>query len=84
MTNEELFEQEEKCIKSIRTVRKAVFMRIFVTGLLIWAVIVGQMDFWVVGLMALVLLINIVGTLPLINEWKKQKSLLKELIAQEE
>ena len=84
MTNEELFEQEEKCLKSIRTVRKAVFMRILVTGLLIWAVIVGQMDLWVVGLMAFVLLINVVGALPLVKEWKKQKQLLKELIAQEE
>ena len=84
MNREELFEQEEKCLKAIRTVRKAVFMRIFVTGLLIWAVIVGQMELWVMGLMAFVLLINLVGALPLIQEWKKQKRLLKELIAQEE
>ena len=83
MTNDELFELEEKCIKSIRTVRKAVFMRIFVTGLLIWAVVVGNMDLWVMGLMAFVMIINIIGALPLVSEWKKQRKLLQELIAQE-
>lgn len=83
MTNDELFELEEKCLKSIRTVRKAVFMRVFVTALLIWAVVVGNMNLWVVGLMALVMMINVVGTLPLVAEWKKQKKHLRDLIEQE-
>ena len=83
MNNDELFELEEKCIKSIRTVRKAVFMRIFVTGLLIWAVVVGNMDLWVVGLISFVMIIKIIGSLPLVAEWKKQKKRLQELIAQE-
>lgn len=84
MNREELFEREERCQKAIRTVRKAVFMRIFVTGLLIWAAFRSHLEIWVVGLLMLVMVMNLTGLLPLIAEWKKQRSLLQELIAQEE
>jgi hypothetical protein len=84
MNQDELFEQEEKCLKAIRTVRKAVLMRIVVTGMLIWAVVVNPAQLWTSGLLVLVMILNLVGSLPLVTEWKKQKQLLKELIAQEE
>ena len=84
MDKEELFEREEKCQKAIRTISRAIFMRAVVTAVLIWAVFTGNMELWAVGLMALVLLINVFGTLPLIAEWKKQRTLLKELIELEE
>ena len=84
MNNEELFEKEENCLKAISTVRKAVIMRIVVTALLIWAVAVNPAQLWTSGLLILVLIMNLVGSLPLVAEWKKQRQLLKDLIAQEE
>lgn len=84
MNKDELFEREETCQKAIRTMTRAIFMRAVVTAVLIWAVIAGNMELWVMGLMALVLLINITGTLPLLAEWKKQRRTLKDLIAMEE
>ena len=84
MTNDELFEKEENCLKAIATVRKAVLMRILVTVLLIWAVVVNPGQLWTSGLLVLVMIVNLVGSLPLIAEWKKQRQLLKDLIAQEE
>ena len=84
MTNDELFEKEENCLKAIATVRKAVLMRLLVTVLLIWAVVVNPGQLWTSGLLVLVLMVNLVGSLPLIAEWKKQRKLYKDLIAQEE
>lgn len=84
MTNDELFEKEENCLKAIATVRKAVLMRVLVTVLLIWAVIANPGQLWTSGLLVLVMIVNLVGSLPLIVEWKKQRQLYKELIAQED
>ena len=84
MDREELFQREEDCQKALRTMSRAIFMRLVVSIVLIWAVFVGEMELWVVGLMALVLVINMTGTLPLVAEWRKQRRLLKELIAMEE
>ena len=84
MDKEELFDREEKCQKAIRTVRKAVFMRLLVTALLLWIAFGSHMDLWAVGLIVLVLLINLTGMLPLIAEWKKQRRILNELIEMEE
>ena len=84
MDQEELFEREEKCLKAIRTVRKAVFMRLFVTVLLLWAAFGQHMELWATGLLLAVTVMNIFGTLPLAQEWKKQKKLMASLIAMEE
>ena len=84
MDREELFEREEKCQKAIKTVRKAVFMRLLVTALLLWAAFGEHMQPWATGLLLVVTLMNVVGALPLISEWKKQKAILKDLIALEE
>jgi len=84
MDKEELFEREEKCLKAIRTVRKAVFMRLFVTALLLWTAVSSCVQLWAVGLLLLVMVLNLAGALPLITEWKKQKKLLNELIDMEE
>lgn len=84
MDREELFQREEDCQKAIRTMNRAIFMRAVVSAALVWAVVVGNMELWVIGLMVLVMFINAAGTLPLIAEWKKQRQLLKDLIAQEE
>lgn len=84
MTNDELFEKEETCLKAIATVRKAVLMRLLVTVLLIWAVAVNPAQLWTSGLLILVMIVNLVGSLPLIAEWKKQRKRYRDLIAQEE
>ena len=81
---EDSFEREERCRKAIKTVGKAIFMRLFVTAILIWAVLQANMELWVIGLMAFVLIINLTGLLPLISELKKRRKELKAIIAEEE
>ena len=80
----DLYEQEENCIKSIKTLRRAVLMRIVVALLMVWAVAMepGQPIVW--GLMVFVLMVDVLGALPLLQEWKRQKRKLADLIAQEE
>lgn len=81
---EDSFEREERCRKAIKTVRKAIFMRLLVTAILIRAVLQAHMELWVIGLMAFVLIINLTGLLPLISELKKRRKELKAIIAEEE
>lgn len=81
---EDLYEQEEKCQKAIRTVSKAMFMRLVVAALMIFIVITNPAQVWSWGLSAFVLLVNTLGTVPLWQEYRKQKKYLKDLIAQEE
>lgn len=83
-TEDVLMEQEDKCRKARKTVRKAILMRLFVTALLIWVVFQTAMEPWIIGLMAFVLLINLSGLLPLGAELKKQNRLLKEIMDQYE
>ena len=81
---DELMEQEDKCRRSLKTVGKAVFMRLFVTGLLIWVLVQSAMDLWIIGLIALVLLINLTGLLPLVSELRKRRAELKSIMDQYE
>lgn len=83
-SEDELMEREEKCRKSIKTVGKAVFMRVFVTALLIWALLQTELQLWVMGLMAFVLVINLSGMFPLFTELKKQRRELKAIMDQYE
>ena len=78
------WQREERCRKTIKTVSKAIFMRLFVTALLIWAVFQTSRELWIVGLMAFVLIINLTGILPLAAEWKKQRKILKDIIAEDD
>lgn len=81
---DELMEQEEKCRKALRTVGKAIAMRLFVTGILVWILFQTGTELWIVGLMVLVLLINLSGLLPLGTELKKRFQELKSIIDQYE
>lgn len=83
-SEDDLLAREEQCRKALKTVGKAIFMRLFVTAILVWAVVGTRMDAWVIGLMALVLLINLTGLLPLAGEWKKQRLTLKDILSQYE
>lgn len=78
------YDREEQCRKAIRTVGRAVFMRLLVTALLLFILVGTGLQGWVIGLMVFVLIINLAGMLPLVQELKKQRSLLKEILAEEE
>ena len=77
------FEREERCRKAIRTVSKAILMRLFVTVILVWALLQTGPELWVIGLIAFVLVINLSGLLPLGTELKKQRKELKEILTEE-
>ena len=80
MTSEpDIYDREDQCRKAIRTVGKAVFMRLLVTALLIFVLIGNGMQGWVI-----VLIINLTGMLPLVQELRKQRKLLKEILDEEE
>lgn len=78
------YDREEQCRKTIRTVGRAAFMRLLVTALLLFILVGTGLQGWVIGLMVFVLIINLAGMLPLVQELKKQRSLLKEILAEEE
>ena len=80
----DLLEREERCQKAMKTVTKAIFMRMAVTGLLVWVIFSRIREFWVAGLMLLVLLINVTGSLSLIAELKKRRMEWKSLLEEEE
>lgn len=80
----DLLEREEQCRKALKTVTKAIFMRLFVSAILVWAALQAGKELWIIGMMALVLVINLVGILPLWSEWKKQRRILKDIIAEYE
>ena len=85
MTQEpDIYDREDQCRKAIRTVGKAVFMRLLVTALLIFVLIGNGMQGWVIGLIVFVLIINLTGMLPLVHELRKQRKLLKEILDEEE
>ncbi len=79
----DLAEREERCQKTIKTVTKAIVMRLFICALLIWATFQTAMELWVIGLMLLVLIINLTGILPLAAELKKRRQEWKELLKEE-
>ena len=80
----DLPEREERCQKAMRTVGKALFMRAVICALLIFIVISSIRQLWVAGLILLVLMINVTGTLPLIAELKKRRAEWKQLLSEEE
>ena len=80
----DLLEREERCQKAMKTITKAIFMRMAVTGLLVWVIFSRIRELWVAGLMLLVLLINVTGSLPLIAELKKRRMEWKSLLEEEE
>ena len=80
----DLLEREERCQKAMKTVTKAIFMRMAVTGLLVWVIFSRIRELWVAGLMLLVLLINVTGSLPLFAELKKRRIEWKNLLEEEE
>lgn len=79
-SEEELMDREERCKKALKTVGKAIFMRLFVTAVLIWVVFQTNMEVWVVGLIVFVMIINLSGLLPLSLEMKKKYGEFKQIL----
>ena len=80
----DILDREERCQKAIRTITKAIVMRLFICGLLIWVVFRTNLALWTIGLMIFVMAINIGGILPLASELKKRRQEWKTLLEEEE
>ena len=80
----DILQREEDCRKVLKTVVKAMVMRVLVLGILVWVALRNGMAVWVIGILALVGIINLTGILPLWTEWKKQRRTLKSIIAEAE
>ena len=76
---DDFYQKDADITKALKTVRKAVFMRAFVTALLLWVMLLSRQQLWVVGMIAFVLVINIAGAVPLVKEWRNQKQKLDDL-----
>ena len=83
--NEErdLSEREDRCQKALRTVTKAIVMRLIICGILIWVILSSGLELWVSGLLVLVMLINLTGILPLVGELKKRRKEWRSLLEEE-
>ena len=77
------YDREERCRKTIRTLRKAIVMRVAAGVLLAVAVIRANAAPVALGLTGLAVLLILSGMIPLAREWKKQRLLLKESLAQQ-
>ena len=75
------YDREERCRKAIRTLLKAIVMRIAAGVLLAVAVVRAGAAPVALGPTAFALLIILSGMIPLVKELKKQFALLKELLA---
>ena len=77
------YDREERCRKTIRTLLKAILMRVAAGVLLAVAVVRANAAPVALGLTGLALLLILSGLLPLIGELKKQRGILKECLAQQ-
>lgn len=77
------FDREERCRKTIRTLRKAIVMRIAAGILLAVAVVRTNAVPIALALTAFALLLILSGLFPLVRELKKQRSILKECLEQQ-
>ena len=76
---DELMELEENCRKNLRTIYKAVLMRLVIVVLVVVMLIRAPGDPWVLALMALVMIINLATFFPLLKELQKQYRTLAEI-----
>ena len=79
----DLYQQEEQCEKALRQVCKACFMRLVVTALLLFVLLMEPRPLWFWGLMGLVMAINLAGLLPLAAEARRRRRELKQLRSME-
>lgn len=75
------YDREERCRKTMRTLLKAILMRVAAGVLLTIAVIRTGAAPIALGLAVFVLLIILAGAAPLVRELQKQMCLLKDCLA---
>ena len=78
------YDREERCRKALRTIRKAVFMRILAGALLLYGVIRAGANPVALGLTAFALVMILAGVFPLAGELRKQKGILKDCLEEQE
>lgn len=77
------YDREERCRKTIRTILKAIVMRIAAGALLAVAVIRANAAPIALGLTGFAQLLILSGLIPLVRELKKQKYVLDECLDQQ-
>ena len=77
------YDREERCRKTIRTLLKAIVMRVAAGVLLAVAVIRANAAPIALCLTGFAMLLILSGLIPLTREWTKQRGLLKECLAQQ-
>ena len=82
VSEDECMEREEKIRKGLRTLVKAILMRVFVTCILSLIFFQTSMEPWVICLLLFVVVINLSGMFPLAAEAKKQIRELRSLLDQ--
>lgn len=78
------YDREERCRKTIRTLVKAILMRIAAGVLLAVAVVRANAAPIALGLTAFALLLILSGLIPIVRELKKQRMILKECLEEQE
>ena len=76
--------REEECRKALKTLGKALFMRLVVTVLLVVIPLRTGTEPLVLGIVVLVGFVNLTSAFVLLQEWKKQRKLLREILDQYE
>ncbi len=82
ISQDDLFEKEERCAKNIRILARALLARLLVAALLLWVILAGNREPVVTALFALVAAIDVLGGIPLAKELKKrllEQKALREL-----
>ena len=77
------YDREERCRKTIRTLLRAIIIRVAAGVLLAVAVVRAGVSSVALGLTGFALLLILMGLFPLTMELKKQKGILKECLDQQ-
>lgn len=80
----DVYDREESCRRAIRTVARAIGMRLLVLALAIWAFVRGPRSGLFVGLLLLVAVITLSALPILLRELFHRRREWKELLAKEE
>ncbi len=78
------FQREDRCRKALKNVGKAIFMRLLVVVLIVWAFTRTALKGWLIGLMLFVIVITLSALPPLLKEWKARRKELNEIMDSEE
>ncbi len=83
LTDEALFEQEERGLNAKTAVARACVLRLAGSALLVFILVGGPRSGLLWGLMGRVLLVNLAGALPRAMEWKQLRRKDRDVCSQE-